>query len=134
MAAKKKYVEHHQPGRSKPNIFVLIKKNPTGTVDFGLEDGTVVVEGCPVGKQSDPAKSYAVITDKDDSAEELAEEAKKLRGLAAKAAKSARDAINVADAAKGKPDEAALREAADKASADAAQADAEATAAEKAAE
>lgn len=91
----KQIVHHHQPGR-EPKPFVLIKKHANNTADFGLEDGTVIVSGCPIGPVKDqPHRSYCVIAPPEKTKTELKKIAKDLRDQA-NALKKALDEANAA--------------------------------------
>lgn len=130
----KPLLKHHQPGRPA-KAFTLLKQHADGTVDFGLEDGTVVVERCPVGPQSDSSRSYAVFIEDDEEVDPVAEAkktAKSLRTKATKLAKAAVEAAKAYEAAKGTAKEDELAMAAGEAEIAARQANAEADAAEAA--
>lgn len=128
----KSLLKHHQHGR-QPKTFTLLKQHADGTVDFGLEDGTVVVERCPVGPQADPSRSYVVLIEEDEEADPNAEArkvAKSLRSKATKFAKAAVEARKAADAVQGRPSEADFAKVAEEAEAAARDADSAADAAE----
>jgi hypothetical protein len=98
----KQFVLHHQPGRAAANRFVLLKKHANNTADFGLEDGTVVVEGCPIGLQEDVQRSYCLIVD-----ESAAKAAKPSKAELKKIAVELRQKANAAKEAFDKAAEAA---------------------------
>lgn len=110
----KQFVLHHQPGRPAANRFVLLKKHANNTADFGLEDGTVVVEGCPIGLQKDTHRSYCLIVDESaakaakPSKAELKKSAADLRAKANDARKTADEANAAAEAGKDSDEAEAL--------------------------
>lgn len=114
----KQFVLHHQPGRPAANRFVLIKKHANNTADFGLEDGTIVVEGCPIGLQKDVHRSYCLIVDETaakaakPSKAELKKIAADLRSKATEARKAADEANAAAEAGKDGDDAESLIQAA----------------------
>lgn len=125
---------HHQHGRD-PNRLVVLKKNGSKTTDLGLEDGTLIVSGCPIGPQSDKHRSYCVL--EEDAAKpltkaELKKQAADLRIKANEAAAAAQAAMDAADAGKDTDQAESLIAAAVKAGEEASQALAGADAAEAA--
>ena len=117
-------VLYHQHGQAPKPFKVIRKHKDDGTIDIGLEDGTVKVERCQVTK--DPRPGAATVPTVSESPETM------VRALRAKAVKLATAAEKAATAAAAKPDDQALAKAAADAKAAAEQADAEATAAEQA--
>jgi len=105
---------HHQHGRD-PNRLVVLKKNGSKTADLGLEDGTLIVSGCPIGPQSDKHRSYCILEEdaaKPPTKAELKKLAADLRAKADAAAVAARAAMEAADAGKDTDQAEALIKAA----------------------
>ncbi len=105
---------HHQHGRD-PNRLVVLKKNGNKTADLGLEDGTLIVSGCPIGPQSDKHRSYCILEEdaaKPPTKAELKKLAADLRAKADAAAVAARAAMEAADAGKDTDQAEALIKAA----------------------
>lgn len=125
---------HHQHGRD-PNRLVVLKKNGNKTADLGLEDGTLIVSGCPIGKQEAAHRSYCILEDDATKAPTKAELKKlsvDLRAKADAAAAAAKAAMEAADAGKDSDQAEALIKAALEAGEEAALALREADAAEAA--
>lgn len=98
----KTFVLHHQHGR-QPNRLVLHKKHTNNTADIGLEDGTVLVHGCPIGPVKDqPHRSYCTLVD-----EKTAQGAKPSKAELKKIATELRQQANAAKEAFDKAAEAA---------------------------
>lgn len=133
--ASKASALHHQYNR-EPNRLVVLKKHAK-TADLGLEDGTLIVSGCPIGPQTDPHRSYCVIeadapAGKPPTKAELTKAAKELRAKADAAAVAAKAASDAAEAGKESEQADDLIKAAIAAGDEAAQAALEADAAEAA--
>lgn len=125
---------HHQHGRDPIRLTVL-KKNVNKTADLGLEDGTLIVSGCPIGPQSDKHRSYCILEEdaaKPPTKAELKKVAVDLRSKSDAAAVAARAAMEAAEAGKDTDQAEALIAAAVKAGEEASQALADADAAEAA--
>ena len=98
----KQHALHHQHGR-EPNRLVLHKKHANNTADIGLEDGTVLVHGCPIGPVKDqPHRSYCIIVD-----DKTAQAAKPSKAELKKLATELRQTANAAKEAFDKAAEAA---------------------------
>lgn len=100
--ASKPTALHHQHGRA-PNRLVVLKKNGNKTADLGLENGTLIVGGCPIGKQDSEHRSYCIIEEepgKPLSKADLKKQAAELRAKADAAAAAANAAMQAADAGK----------------------------------
>ena len=101
--ASKATALHHQYGR-EPNRLTVLKKNGNRTCDLGADDGTLIVSGCPIGKQESPHRSYCIIEDeaggKPPTKAELKKNAADLRIKADAAIAAAKTAMQAADAGK----------------------------------